>query len=161
MSRYTISLEDYFLSALQTRTSCRNFDGVPLTGQQRQSLIRAIDYNPSAGNIRAYSVFNTGDQTKKNQLQALALDQEVVGGCSEVFVICSIPSKSSNKYGARGELYAIQDATLAGASITAVATIMNLDSCWVGSIEPQGVRRILDIPDSHIPLSFICIGKHV
>lgn len=149
------------LGMLKSRYSCRSFDSsYKLNEQEMAILLSAIDCGPSAGNIRPYSVWHTGEKEKKDALCVAALEQQFISECSTVFCICSDPGRSEEKYGNRGELYAIQDATIAGMCLTFAASALGLGTCWVGSIVQNSIiRKALEIPADHIPLSLICVGK--
>lgn len=150
---------DDVLAMLQRRTSCRNFDpSKSLSPEQRDALFRYASVGPSAGDLRACSFHETFHPQEKLQLQKLALDQVQVGEASSVFCICAIPELSAVKYGHRGNLYSIQDASIMGMNITYAATALGLDSCWVGSIDVDRVIKMLNLPPGEIPLTFICIG---
>ena len=156
-----MTFAEEMLAALKSRHSCRSFDtSYKLSEDQFGILLMAIDCGPSAGDIRPYSVWHTSEKEKKDALRLAALDQQFISECSMVFCICADPAKSQEKYGGRGTLYAIQDATIAGMCVTFAASGLGLGTCWVGSIADEAaVRRILKIPGEHMPLSLICIGK--
>ena len=147
------------LLTLRVRSSCRYFEKDKLTQKEKDILIRAIDCGPSSGGLRAYTVYHTEKENNKNELQKASLNQKFISQASIIFCVCAVPEKSAEKYGERGELYAVQDATIAGMCITFAATALWLGSCWVGSIETDKIKLILDIPENEIPLSLICIGR--
>ncbi len=155
-----MELRDFILMLVRKRSSCRYFDkDYRLTKEELESLIRSVDYGPSAGGIRPYKIYHEENAEKKKQLQEAALNQGFISQASSVFCIVAYPPKSKEKYGGRGTLYAIQDATIAGMCLTFVATAFDLDTCWVGSIEEDKIREIYGVGEEEIPLSLICVGK--
>lgn len=152
----------YMLLSLRTRHSCRAFDPeYEISDENLQLMIRAIDAGPSAGGIRPYAIYHTKDEGDKREIYDACLQQGMVMDCSVVFVICSIPEKSKEKYGDRGELYAIQDTTIAGMCMNFVANVLQLDTCWIGSIFEDEIRKVFKIPNDQVPLSLICVGKEL
>lgn len=151
---------EQLLNILRLRSSCRYFKrGEPLSKEEITTLLRSIDLGPSAGGLYAYSVYHTSSQGKKNKIQKLCLDQGFISDCSIIFLLCASPDKNYEKYGERGSLYAIQDATIAGMNITVTATTLWLGSCWVGSIDQEGLGKVFKVKKEDIPLSIICIGR--
>mgnify|MGYP001558439143 CR=1 FL=1 len=155
-----MELRDFILLLLKKRSSCRYFDKQYVIPKKNlETLIRASDYGPSAGNLRAYSIYHEENHKKKKEIQKAILDQGFISDASTVFCICAAPVKSTEKYGERGKLYAVQDATISGMCITVAATAIDLDSCWVGSINEKEIRKIYGIPEQEIPLSLVCVGR--
>ena len=149
--------EQMFL-LMRVRSSCRYFDeNYKLTEEEKNILIRSIDCGPSSGGLRAYGVYYKEDN--KDKIQAAALNQRFINKSSIIFCLCADPKKSIEKYGERGNLYAIQDATIAGCQITFAAIALWLGTCWVGSIDNKKIMKIYNIPKNQFPLSLICIGK--
>ena len=124
-----------------------------------ETIIRSVDDGPSSGNLRAYTIYHEEDPEKKKQIQEAALNQGFIAKSSSIFLIAADPPKSMAKYGERGMLYAIQDATIAGMCMTFAATALQLGTCWVGSIDENKIKEIYNVKKDGIPLSLICVGK--
>ena len=74
-------------------------------------------------------------------------------------MVCTAPARSAMKYGRRGQdLYALQDATIAGAYAQLAATALGLGSTWVGAFHEEAVRRAVGIPAVEIPVAILPIG---
>lgn len=153
-----MTFAEQILLVMRVRSSCRYFEDKPISQEEKDILIRSIDGGPSSGGLRAYQIYHTEDFKKKIALQKAALNQQFISKAAIIFCICADPKKSQEKYGERGMLYAIQDATIAGMQITFAATALLLGSCWVGSIDSSKVKDVYKISDSYEPLSLICIG---
>lgn len=131
-----MEISDYILQLIRVRSSCRHFKkDAKLTRKEKDILLRSIDMGPSAGGLYSYSIYHS--ESEKSVIQRFSLDQKQIGDCSLVFLICSKPDPSVEKYGERGKLYSIQDATIAGMNITIAATSLGLGSCWIGSIDTE------------------------
>lgn len=152
-------LADDIFEIMQKRNSCRNFDSSkPLLQEQVDTLLRCASLGPSAGDLRACSLHMISQPQEKEQLQKLAVDQKQVGEAAVICCVCAIPGLSTGKYGFRGNVYAVQDATIMGMNITYAATALGLDSCWVGAIDVDAVMKLLNLLSGEYPLSLICIG---
>jgi len=66
--------------------------------------------------------------------------------------------RSSSRYGNRGELYAVQDATASVMSIMLAATSIGLGTCWIGAFDEYMVMDILHIPAGERPVAMVPIG---
>jgi nitroreductase len=99
---------------------------------------------PSAGDLQAYDIFVVRNKKKKYALAKAAGGQSFVSEAPVVLVFCSVPARSSWKYGSRGEqLYAIQDATIAAAYAQLAATALGLGCVWVGAFDEREVHEVL------------------
>lgn len=155
-----VRFADQMLQVMRVRSSCRYFErNAMLNKEERSILERAIDCGPSAGGIRPYSVYFVTSIPKKLRVQEACGNQLFIADAYMLFCISITPEKSVEKYGERGTLYAIQDATIAGMNLIFAATALGLGSCWVGSIDTEKIKKIYRLPEGMIPLSIICIGR--
>ncbi|MDD1675740.1 MAG: nitroreductase family protein, partial [Methanomicrobiales archaeon] len=68
-------------------------------------------------------------------------------------------SRSASRYGDRGRLYAVQDATIACTYLMLAAHARGLQTCWVGAFQEEEVRSILDIPGEMRPVALLTVGR--
>jgi nitroreductase len=73
-------------------------------------------------------------------------------------VVCANIGRSSAKYGKRGELYAVQDASAAAMNMMLMALDLGLGTCWVGAFDEQAVSRLLGIPQGVRPVMLMPLG---
>ena len=63
-----------------------------------------------------------------------------------IFVVCSNYVRSMSRYGERGILYGLEDATIACTYMMLAAHARELQSCWTGAFDDEEVRDILGLP---------------
>jgi len=73
-------------------------------------------------------------------------------------VVCADEPRSSSRYGDRGSLYSIQDATAAVMCILLSAYDMGLGCCWNGAFDDDLCREILDLEGGVMPVAIISLG---
>ena len=64
-----------------------------------------------------------------------------------------------SRYGERGILYGLEDATIACTYLMLAAHAKNLHSCWTGAFNDDEVRDILSLPQHIRPVSLLAVGK--
>ena len=158
LSRAPLSME--FFEAVNRRRSVRIFTSQPVSDAQVQTLLEAANRAPSAGNLQAYFIYVVKDSAIRQRLSAAAGGQAAVADAPVVLVFCAVPSRSAEKYGAKGaQLFCIQDATIACAYTQLAATAMGLSSVWIGAVhELEVVREALALKEGMWPIAFLPIG---
>lgn len=148
------------IEAIKKRRSIRRFDHQKkITEKQIEQLLEAARWAPSAGNLQSRYLFVILDPKTKIRLSLAALGQLWLAKAPLMIVICANLKKSAARYGNRGrELYAIQDATLAGQNIWLAATAMGLGGVWVGAFSEKMVSRILKLKNHLRPVAILPIG---
>jgi nitroreductase len=144
------------LNVIRERRSVRDFLDKKIDPIIIRKLIEYGNYAPSAGNLQARDFVVV--TTKKDELADAALGQKVIKDAPVVIVVCANIPRSSRKYGKRGTLYAIQDATAAVQNILLATHTLGLGACWVGAFDERRVSEILELPDGVIPIAMIAIG---
>lgn len=148
-----------FFDVVKARRSVRAFEARPLTEEQSRQILEAASRAPSAGNLQAYEIYVARTPSVRRALARAALDQEFIAQAPLVLVFCAHPARSAPRYGARGEtLYAMQDATIAGAFAMLAATALGLGSVWVGAFDEGRVRAIVGAPPRERPVVILPVG---
>jgi len=152
-----------FLALITNRHSCRQFDGEPIEISKLDYIKSAMMTAPSAGNLQAYSaIIVRHDETRRELANAAFADK--LGGQSFLYdvplfmVFFADPERNWQKYGSRGELYAIQDATIACTYAQLAATDVGLDSVWIGAFLPGDVNKALNISSLLNPVAILAMG---
>jgi nitroreductase len=147
-----------FLEIMQGRRSIRKYQDRPVPPELLRSLIQAGEMAPSAGNLRArrYVVVRNSDLRKA--LSLAAYNQRQVETAPVLIVVCADEPRSSSRYGDRGSLYSIQDATAAVMCILLSAYDMGLGCCWNGAFDDDLCREILDLEGGVMPVAIISLG---
>ena len=148
-----------FYGFCQGRSSVREYDDEPLTREEVDYILGCAGTAPSAGNLEAWDVVVVTDEETKCALAEAAFSQEHVERAPVIFVVCSNYVRSMSRYGERGILYGLEDATIACTYMMLAAHAKNLHSCWTGAFNDGEVRDILSLPQHIRPVSLLAVGK--
>ena len=148
-----------FLGFLSSRASVREFTPDPLSEEEIGAILRAAQTAPSAGNREAWDVVVVTDGELREALAGAALSQPHVKEAPCVLVICANYVRSMSRYGERGILYAIQDATIVCTYMMLAAHAAGLQSCWTGAFDEEEVKDVLDLPGHLRPVALLAVGR--
>lgn len=148
-----------FLGFLTTRSSVREFEKTPLSDGEIKYIVSCASTAPSAGNLEAWDVVVVTDEETRLALADAGYGQEHLTYAPALFVICANYVRSMSRYGERGILYAVQDATIACTYMMLAAHTLGLSSCWTGSFDEDEVREVLGLPQHIRPLVLLAAGK--
>lgn len=122
----------------------RDFDSREIKDSELQTILRAANAAPSAGNLQSYQIVVVRSQKHKIAVAKAAYGQDFIASAPVILVFCANPSVSSAKYARRGaELFCIQDATIAASYAQLSVTALGLASVWVGAFEENLVKKIV------------------
>ena len=145
------------IETINRRRSIRKFKNIDIGKENMDILLNAAQAAPSAGNMQGRDFIMVSDRTIKRELVVAAHDQHFIASAPVIIVVIANIRRSSSRYGKRGELYAIQDATASVMNIMLAATSIGLGTCWIGAFDEEMVKDILKIP-SERPIAMIPIG---
>lgn len=134
------------IKAINERRSVRKFKSTDIEENIIEILLNVAQMAPSAGNMQGRDYIIVTDQEIKNQLVKAAYDQKFIGQAPIVIIFIANIERSSNRYGGRGLLYAIQDATASIMNLMLIAHDLGLGTCWVGAFDEDYVKNILEMP---------------
>jgi nitroreductase len=148
-----------FSGFLASRSSVREYENVPLHEEDIRYILGCAATAPSAGNLEAWDVIVVKDEETRSLLAEAAFAQEHVERAPVIFVVCSNYVRSMSRYGERGILYGLEDATIACTYMMLAAHARNLQSCWTGAFDDNEVREILALPQHSRPVALLAVGK--
>jgi nitroreductase len=148
-----------FLDFLNSRSSVRDFENAPLTDDEIEYMLNCASAAPSAGNLESWDVIVITDEDIKAALAEAAFDQKHVEQAGAIFAVCANYVRSMSRYGERGILYGLEDATIACTYMMLAAHAKKLHSCWTGSFDDEEVREILSLPHHIRPIALLAVGK--
>lgn len=146
------------IEAINKRRSIRKFKNTEIGKENIDILLSAAQAAPSAGNMQGREFIIVTDRTIKRELVVAARGQHFIASAPVIIVAVANIKRSSSRYGSRGELYAVQDATASIMNIMLAATNIGLATCWIGAFDEEIVRDILKIPIGERPITMIPIG---
>ncbi len=146
------------LDAIKSRRSIRDYEHKEVPETVMESLMDALWWAPSAGNLqsrRFYFVVNPG---VRNKLARAALNQNFIARAPLVVVAC-LDRRIATRYGDRGvNLYAIQDVSANIMNMMLVAQELGLGTVWVGAFNEFEVFETLEMPDHLRPITLVPVG---
>jgi hypothetical protein len=146
------------MDAIKERRSIRRFKETPLGTEIIDELLSLAQMAPSAGNLQSRDFVVVTDKITKKKLMAAALDQSFIEQAPVVIAFVANIARASRKYGSRGELYSIQDATASLMTLIIAAQSMGISSCWVGAFDDLAVSEILSLPFNTKPIAIVPLG---
>lgn len=144
--------------AIDRRRSIRRFKNKEIPQGMLKEVLRAGHMAPSAGNLQARDFIIIQDNAVKELLSMAALNQYFMMSAPACIVVCASVSRSSARYGKRGELYAVQDASAAIMNMMLMAQDLGLGTCWIGAFNEPAVAHLLELPSGVRPVALISIG---
>jgi nitroreductase len=148
-----------FLDFLNSRSSVRSYESHPLTEEEIAYILTCASTAPSAGNLESWDVIIVTGEEGKAALAQAAFDQEHVEKAGAILVVCANYVRSMSRYGERGILYGLEDATIACTYMMLAAHAKKLHSCWTGSFDDEDVREILSLPQHIRPIALLAVGR--
>lgn len=144
--------------AIIGRRSIRRFLDRPIEEEKIESLIEAVRWAPSAGNLQARFFYFVMEKGLRERIAELSLRQAFIAAAPVVVVACA-DHKRIRPYGERGyALYAIQDVAASIENLMLQAHEEGLGSVWVGAFDEEAIAASLDMPEYLRPLAIIPVG---
>jgi len=172
--------------AIRTRRAIKKFDpSYKMTPEQVKSLMELAILSPTSYNQQNWRFITVTDQLVKEQISKAARNQPQPADGSLVIILCGnmnawkedplrywknyTPEKQEHVKNAlhmknanspqnqRDET--IRSCGFAGQTIMLAAKQMGLDSCPMGGFEYDELAKIINLPDNHLIVLMIVVGK--
>ena len=137
------------LGFLTRRSSVRTYDSEEISGEDIEYILKCASTAPSAGNLEAWDVIVVTEEGTRLALAEAAFGQAHLEQAPVIFAVCSNYVRSMSRYGERGILYALEDATIACTYMMLAAHAKNLHSCWTGAFDDDSVREVSRSPPAY------------
>jgi nitroreductase len=147
-----------FFGFLTSRSSVRDYDTAPLLEEVIAYILSCACTAPSAGNLESWDVVVVTDEEVRFALAEAAYGQEHIAKAPAVFVVCANYVRSMSRYGERGIMYAIEDASIACTYMMLAAHARQVHTCWTGAFDEEEVRDVLSLPPHIRPVSLLAAG---
>lgn len=172
--------------AIKTRRAIKKFDNTyKMTSEQVDSLMNLTILSPTSYNQQNWRFITVTDQTIKDQISKAARNQPQPSDGSLVIILCgnlnawkedplrywknSTSEKQEHVKNALHTKYydspqnqrdeAIRSCGFAGQTIMLAARQMGLDSCPMVGFEYDELAKIINLPDDHLIVLMIVVGK--
>jgi len=147
-----------FKDVLLGRRSVRRYETRPVAREMVLALLEAAETAPSAGNLRSRRYVVITRQEMRKVLALTAYGQEQIESAPLLIVVCADVGRSRTRYGDRGSLFAIQDASVAAMCLLLAAHETGLGACWNGAFDDALVREALGLAENVLPVAIISLG---
>jgi len=144
--------------AIEARRSIRRYVDKEIPDGMLRQVLHAGHMAPSAGNLEGRDFVIIKDRSVKELLCMAALNQYFMMNASVCIVVCANVGRSSSRYGKRGELFALQDASASIMNMMLMAQDLGLGTCWVGAFNEPAVTQLLGLPQGVRPVALLPIG---
>lgn len=135
-----------FRDVLYSRRSTRSFTDRPVTKSEIHSMLDAAIHAPNACNMQSWYYYVLTDPQIKSRLASEGICAPWVAEAPVIFVICTDAENLSERFGDRGETFAIQDTALSAENLLLCATDMGLAGCIIGAFDEEKCRALLSVP---------------
>jgi nitroreductase len=133
---------------VRTRVETREFKPDPVPETVIQKILEAGRWSPSQRNRQPWHFIVIQDRESLKQLGAMAPSGPYLADAPLAIVVVT--------EGARVPLI---DGTRAISSMQLVAWEEGIGSCWVGSVDRDGVKRLLGIPEAYELITVLPFGS--
>ncbi len=146
------------MQAIKQRRSIRQFQPTPIPPEALDTLIDALRWAPSAGNLESRQFYIVFNEDLRAKLARAALGQSFIAQAPVAVVACA-DRRIIRDHGERGvHLYCLMDVAASLENLLLAAMAHGLASCWVGAFEEQEVRRLLRLPAHLRPVAIVPVG---
>lgn len=99
------------------------------------------------------------DTDIRNPLAHAALDQAWIREAAAVVVFAAVYERTTRKYGKRGIRYVHIEAGHAAENLFLQAVSLDLNTVIVGAFRDDAIRNALKLPQDHVPLILMPVGR--
>jgi nitroreductase len=142
------------LEAIRKRYSCRAYQDKPIEQEKLDQIFEAARLAPSAKNMQDWRFVVVRDKDKKQKIADSTNHPEVFGKAGVMIAACS----NSNYIMKCGQPAGVIDVAIALEHICLQAAEFGLATCWIGSFEPEKVRKVLGIPQGVAIIELMALG---
>ncbi len=165
-------------SAIETRTSCREFLGEPIDKQTIQRILAAGSRAPSplnaqpwqfiviSGQAKKQAIFDEAERCRKWAIEKSGwkwlgkYKQDFLLQAPVLVAVVGDPKKSGmDIFQKEGSVAYLLACAAAIQNMLLAAHALDLGGLFFTLFDKTQLRRILDIPDDKTPVALVCIGK--
>lgn len=139
-----------FLEFLKRRRSIRMFQNKMIPDDEIEMILKAARWTPSASNRQPWQFIVIKDKELLKTLSNLTIYGYFIAQAPVAIAIVGKISESPNWY--------IQDTTLASMSIMLMAWSLGIGTCWIGSLDREKTKELLNIGKKDYLLTVLPLG---
>ncbi|MCC7552097.1 nitroreductase family protein [Candidatus Micrarchaeota archaeon] len=143
---------------IDARYSVRKFKSDEIPDDLIKKLINVARLAPTARNTQSQKIYIINSNDLKDKLKKeQAFKQDFVYTAPSI-LICAVDPTPYPDPEERGKKFAIIDCTISSTFLVLKATELGLGTCYVGVIDENKIKQVLDIPDKYLIPFVIPIG---
>ena len=167
------------IDLIMHRRSTRNYSPIPLTQEEKDTILKAAMRAPTAGAMMLYTIIEVEDQALKDKLAVTCDHQPFIARAPYVLLFladyqrwmdlyaaasCEAKARQINitpRTPAEGDLVlALMDALIAAQTAALAAESLGIGSCYIGDIveNAEEHRAMFDLPRYTFPAALLCFG---
>ncbi len=139
-----------FLEFLKRRRSIRMFQNKMIPDDEIEMILEAARWTPSASNRQPWQFIVIKDKELLKTLSKITNYGYFIAQAPVAIAIVGKISESPNWY--------IQDTTLASMSIMLMAWSLGIGTCWIGSLDREKTKELLNIGKKDYLLTVLPLG---
>jgi nitroreductase len=141
--------------SIRIRKSVRSYLDRPVEKEKLDRVLNAVRLAPSAGNRQEWRFVVVTDPEKRRRLAEVAAGQRFIAEAPVVIAACA---ETDGKIMSCGQACYPIDVAIAIDHLSLAAVAEGLGTCWIGSFDPDTVRRILEIPEQIVVVELLPLG---
>jgi nitroreductase len=141
--------------AIRSRKSVRSYLDRAVEEEKLKRVLEAARMAPSANNRQEWRFVVVTDPEKRRRLAEEAAGQRFIAEAPVVIAACA---QTDGKIMRCGLACHPIDVAIAVDHLTLAAAAEGLGTCWIGSFDPEVVRRILAIPKEIVVVELLPLG---
>jgi nitroreductase len=141
--------------SIRIRKSVRSYLNKPVEEEKLDRVLNAVRLAPSASNRQEWRFVVVTDPEKRRRLAEEAAGQRFMAEAPIIIAACA---ETDGKIMRCGHACYPIDVAIAIDHLTLAAVAEGLGTCWIGSFDPETVRRILDIPEQIVVVELLPLG---
>lgn len=147
-----------FSKLIDKRRSVRGFTGGGIPAEAIRAILTAGLRAPNACNDQSWRFYCLLEPARIASLVPQVYGGEWMKRAACVIVLCVRPQGLMERFGERGEMFAIQDTAAAAENMLLRAADLGYGGCWVGAFDEDACRAALDIPEAERPVILLPLG---
>jgi nitroreductase len=144
-----------FYEVLRTRRSVRKYKATPIPADVLGRVLDAARTAESAANRQPWH-FILAEDPDVRQALVKTYPRDWFASAPVILVACAEPAAAWVRRDKKN--YADVDVTIAFSHLVLAAAAEGLGTCWIGAFDPEGVRRVLGLPEGIEPLGMTPLG---
>lgn len=144
--------------AIKTRRSIRKFQNRKVDETNIVKIIESGMWAPSIGNLQNWYFIVIRKDKMKKEVAKLCMNEMWISTAQVIIVVVSRTDRVINNYGARGEMYHIQNTSACVENMLLRIHDLGLASTWVSTFDEEELTFLLDLPEHIKPVAVLPIG---